>query len=432
MTAAQKKLRELRERQSKERGRMAELGMLDELNDEQRAELDGIEKGTPDLERQIRAATVAVEDEDKEAREQAAATAPTPEQRERIQLRSRASVGRYLLAALRSRAPDGAEAELQQAAGVDGIPFELWQPPEQRQTEDRAVTGAPSTTGVNLDTLRPHVFAPSIVDKLMVQMPEVESGIFATGTITTPATAGAVAKGEDVPSTAAGFTVETTSGHRIGAMLELSLEDIATVGTASFEPLLRSQISLVVSDELDDQMLNGDGQGNNLRGFFAALADPGAAPTAIADFDAFASAHAGGIDGLWANSLMDVMVLVGPETASLAARTFQSATNYKGEMSASAYAQKNTGGLATNKRMPDPATFLTVTNTQQAILCRKGRSMMPSPTRTAVCPHYGFFSVDDIYTGAAKGQRRFVINTLIGDVILVQPDAYAQIAFKVS
>ena len=53
MTPAMKRLRELRDRQSKERGKMAELAMADELSDEQRAELDTIERGTPDLERQL-------------------------------------------------------------------------------------------------------------------------------------------------------------------------------------------------------------------------------------------------------------------------------------------------------------------------------------------------------------------------------------------
>ncbi len=56
----------MRERQSRERGRMAELGMVDALTDEQRSELDAIEAGTPDLERQIRAATIAVDQEDAE------------------------------------------------------------------------------------------------------------------------------------------------------------------------------------------------------------------------------------------------------------------------------------------------------------------------------------------------------------------------------
>lgn len=58
--------------------------------------------------------------------------------------------------------------------------------------------------------------------------------------------------------------------------------------------------------------------------------------------------------------------------------------------------------------------------------------MMPTPMRTAVCGSYGYFQIDDIYTGAQKGQRRFVINTLITDVILTQPSAYSQVAFRVS
>ena len=439
MTDAQKRLRELRERQSKERGRMAELSREQSLTDETRAELDQLESGVPDLERQLRAAQVAVEEDDREAKAKGAEApgAGDPEQRERIELRSRASVGRYLTAALRGRTPDGAEAELQQAAGVDGIPFELWQPRQEQRDEQRAITAAPSTVGLNLDVLRPFVFAPSVVSRLMVDMPEIPSGTFASGTISTAATAGAVPKGGtgttgDVPETAAAFTVQTTTPHRIGASLNLSLEDVAAVGQTNFESLLREHISLSVSAELDDQMLNGAGSGNNINGFFARLSDPTAAPSAVTDFDGFAAAHAGGIDGLWSNTLMDVMVVCGPSTMSLAARTFQTATNYKGEMSAAAYAMENTGGLWTNKRMPDAATFMTVDNVQMAILCRKGRSQMPSPMRLAVCGSYGYFTVDDIYTNAQKGQRRFVINTLITDLIIVQPAAYSQIAYRVA
>ena len=50
--------------------------------------------------------------------------------------------------------------------------------------------------------------------------------------------------------------------------------------------------------------------------------------------------------------------------------------------------------------------------------------------RTAVAPHWGYLSIDDIYSGARKGERRFVISALVGDLILVQPDAYAQVAFQ--
>ena len=135
MTAAMKRLRQLRERQSTERGRMSALASADSWTEETRAEFDGLEAGTADVERELRAAERAVADEDTEARARGADLPDVaPEQRERIELRAKASVGRYLTAALRGRAPDGAEAELQQAAGVDGVPFELWQAPERRQT----------------------------------------------------------------------------------------------------------------------------------------------------------------------------------------------------------------------------------------------------------------------------------------------------------
>ena len=175
MTKAQKRLRELRERQSKDRGRMAELSVLDDLSDEQRSELDGIEKGTPDLERQIRAATVAVEDEEKAA-ETSKANEPDAELRERRDLRERASLTEYLLARMQGRLVQGPEAELTAAAETrDGaIPLELWDTPEtieRRQTD--TVSGAPGTVGVNLDRIRPAVFANSIAPRLGIEMPRV-------------------------------------------------------------------------------------------------------------------------------------------------------------------------------------------------------------------------------------------------------------------
>ena len=294
MTEAQKRLRELRERQSKQRGRMAELSREDNLSDETRAELDTIEQGTADLERQIRAATTALEDEQRDAKIKAT-DQPDAEQRERIELRSKASLGRYLTAAVRGHAVTGAEHELVAAANLpddapDGaIPLELWDIPRQRQAaEQRDITPAPGTTGINLDVLRPMIFSPSVVDQLMVQMPMVESGTYATGTISAAATAEAVAKGADVPETGGGFTVQTTGPHRIGASLNLAVEDIAAVGQANFESVLRQHISLVLSDELDDQLLNGefiDGTNNELNGFFTRLAEPTVAPAAVTDFD---------------------------------------------------------------------------------------------------------------------------------------------------
>ena len=430
MTPSQKRLRELRERQSKERQRMAELSLLDSLDTETRAELDGIEEGTADLERQLRAAQVAVDAEDR-ASVIAVATGDSAEaDRDRLELRSRCSVGKYLLGA--GGRQSGAEAELQQELGLnaDQIPLEVWSRPEQRSVdpETRAVTPAPGTTGINLDTLRPAVFAPSVVDKLMVEMPMVESGTYATGTITTAATADAVAKGADVPETAGAFTVQTTSPHRVGASLNLAAEDIAAVGQANFESVLRQHISLTLSDELDDQLLNGDNQNDDLSGFLSRLTFPTTTISDVADFDAFVASFAGAIDGLWATTMSEVSVVAGVDTYRLSARTFRDiAAADLGSISFADYAMAHTAGWRTNKRMP-----ATVSTVQNAIICRKGRSTIPDPMRLAVAPHWGYISVDDIYTGARKGERRYVLSVLVGDVLLVQPDAYGPARFKVS
>ena len=148
MTVAQKRLRELRERQSRERQRIAELSRETELTDETCAEFDRIEAGTPDLERRIRAAVLAVEQEDDEKirhRE----SEPHAEMRERIELRRRARLTYYPLAAAHGRMVDGAESKPRAAAGVQGIPLELWYvpAPERRNAEERDVTAAPAPWG---------------------------------------------------------------------------------------------------------------------------------------------------------------------------------------------------------------------------------------------------------------------------------------------
>ena len=198
------------------------------------------------------------------------------------------------------------------------------------------------------------------------------------------------------------------------------------MGQANFESILRENLSLVMSDALDTQGLTGDGNAPNLAGLFQRLTDPGTPAANVETWARFAAKHAEAVDGLWANTIMDVAIVVGPETYQLAAKTFQGTDS---EESAAAYAERVTGGFWTNKRMPAKASHI-----QQAILYRKGRSMVGGSggMRTAVCPHWNEISIDDIYTGSASGERHFTMHVLLGDVIVVQPDAYAQVAFRVS
>ena len=410
-------------RSSEIRSKLNELSGLETLDDENRSELDALSTQYRDVEAQLRAALIS----EGEAEQRALASAPDAEMRERLELRSRASLINYLQARMSGLAPSGAEAELNQAAGIGaGIPLELW----DVETRADAPTGAPGTVGINLDRIRPAVFANSIAPKLGIEMPRVESGSYASATITTSLTASAKAKSAETDSTAATFTVTSVQPKRISARLSVTLEDVAAIGQANFESILRENLSLVLSDELDKQMINGTGASNGLIGIFQRLTDP-SDPTVVADFDAFASAHAGGVDGLWANMINEVGIVVGPATYGLASRTFQTSSSFKGELSAAAYAMANTGGFWTNKRMPAADN----SNFQQAILYRKGRSMMGASgggMRTAVCPHWNEISIDDIYSGSGKGERYFTLHVLLGDVILVQPLAYSQISYQLA
>ena len=106
----------------------------------------------------------------------------------------------------------------------------------------------------------------------------------------------------------------------------------------------------------------------------------------------------------------------------------------RGDKAFSDYGMEHYGGWWTNTRMPDGATFMSVDNVQQAILYRMGRSMKggAGAMRTAVCPHWNVIDIDDIFSGSAQGERYFTMHVLLGDVILVQPNAYAQVAFQVA
>ena len=425
-------LQKIRLRLSKVRQRLNEIAGLegDDFTPEIRSESATLQTEYSDLETRQRAAIVGEGEGSPEVREIPGDL--DAEARERLELRSRASVGAYLLARLKGRAVEGAEAELAAAAGVSdgGIPLEAWDVAqsvpgtESAIREAREVTAAPGTVGTNLQPIMPAIFAPSIAGRLGIEMPRVASGTYASATITGSQSASAHAKGSDAVAVAGSFTVTSATPKRVSARLELAIEDVAAAGVGNFESALRENLSLALSDALDGQMLNGDGNAPNLAGIFQRLTDPDAPGAAVASFDDFVAAFAGGIDGLWSSRMGEVAIVAGPDSYRLAARTFRDAAGADlGGVAFSDYAAEKFGGFWTNKRMPDAAA-----NVQQAILYRSGRAGI----RRAVCPHWGQLEIDDIFSGAASGQRSFTAHILLGDVILTQPGAYAQVAFRVA
>ena len=219
-------------RRSKVRERLGEIAKLagDAHTDEVQAEERALQDEYGSLELRHRSAIISEDVALDNAKGEAGDL--DAEQRERIELRSKASLGAYMKAALTGR------------HGARSGKLNCRQPPVSMGSRSNFGTcrsSAPPSTGPSRQHRAPSgsisirsgraVFAPSIADKLMIDMPRVASGTYATGTVSSTAgsvlTADAVAKSAEVPQTAGAITVGTASPKRVGASLGLTLEDIA-------------------------------------------------------------------------------------------------------------------------------------------------------------------------------------------------------------
>ena len=403
------------------------LLVLEEMSIEQRADLDGLTVKAVQLERELRASILAdgivLETRNDE---------PDREMRERLELRESAKLTNYVLAAMRGQMPSGAEAELQSAAGVAGIPVELFDV-RQRETRADATTSSPATnTGVHVDPVRPLIYARAVLPRLGVAMPRVPSGGYSTMTVTTGAVAGATAEGAARDSAALVLTPQGTTPHRVSARLTISVESVATVGVDNFESALRQNTMLAMSDRLDHLGLTGDNVAPNPQGLYPQLTDP-TDPTDVVTWPLFVAAMASGIDGgPWSETLREVMLLVNPETMRLAESTFQVGTGEQatpGDISAAAYLRMNSAGFFSSRRMPATATTIA-----PCIIYRAGTMGMDGvdAMRTAVCPMWDEISIDDIYSDSASGLRHFTLHNMIGDVLIEQVAAYSRVDLKLA
>ena len=262
MTPNQKRLRDLRERQSKERGRMAELAIAVDLTDETRAELDTIEAGTPDLERQLRAAAIATEDEEGEQRATgAAARAPEgdAETRERAELRNKVKLGGYIAAAIEQRSADGAELEYNAALGISGnrFPLELLAPVEHRaaRVEVRATTDVDimATPRRWLDRL----FAGTAAERVGITMESVPVGSASYPVTTAGASAAQRQRSTDAAADAA-WTIGVTEmkPKRNAVRLLFSIEDAARI--PGLESALTRDLRMALTEGVDRAIFLGD------------------------------------------------------------------------------------------------------------------------------------------------------------------------------
>ena len=211
------------------------MGLAENLTDETRAELDTIEQRTPDLERQIRAATSAVETEEAEQRAAAPgdlAAGEDGEDRERAELRGKVKFGEYIAAAIEQRSAAGPELEFNASMGIAGnrFPLELLAPPPERRTaeEHRAVTGVDSAVMPRrwLDRL----FSGAASQALGITMESRSGQVWRLIPVTT-AGASAAQRAKDQAAGDTAWTVGVTEmkPKRNAATLKFSIEDTARI-----------------------------------------------------------------------------------------------------------------------------------------------------------------------------------------------------------
>ena len=344
------------------------------------------------------------------------------EGRERRRLRAKSRVGNWLQSAISGKAIAGADAEYAAAAGVtDGtMPVDVLERdrPRPRQ-EDRVVTPTPATQAVQMGAIVPALFVRSVAPFLGIDMPMVGIGTPAYPYLTTSVTASMLAADAAAPETAGAFSVATAEPQRLQGSFRVRREDL--VKLAGMEEALRMNLSSVLSDKLDDQILNGNGTAPNLQGL---LDDGGAgsAPTAPAanaeTLPRYAAAMSSHVDGLHATMNNQVRALVGVQTYAHASSVFQGDST----MSAAAYLESVYGGFRATSRIAAPAS-----NVQQALI---RRGMEP---RVALAPVWsGVEFIRDPYTDKDKGQISITAVTLVGGLAFVRSAAFTRDSFRLA
>lgn len=255
-----------------------------------------------DVEREIRKATVLADDP---ANAQAGVEELDGENTEYRSLVARANVGNYFDAAVSGSQPTGVEKELQEAHNLQGnqVPLDLLL---QQPREERAVTPAPTTTGLNQQEIEGYVFPNMVAEHLQVPMPRVATGTPLYPDVATAATvAGPHTDSTSVDETTGSFNTVSIAPARFQASFFYPRADAARF--AGMDAALRQNLSDALSDALDKHLIT------------TLVADAtiskATAPTKALTYSQMLTEFAyGRVDGRWARSTMDLRTVVGTAT----------------------------------------------------------------------------------------------------------------------
>ena len=378
------------------------------LDDEATAEdITPLEKRLRDSEAQHRRALLLAEESEIAAVE------------DRRPLSDRCEVRAYLTEAITGQQVTGAEAELRkEALGADSygfMPLELLLPIEERVD---AATVAPSDVGANMQSVAARVFARGVSAFLGVNMPTVPAGETLYPILSAGHTPAMTAAGTARDATAATFATVTAEPKRLTGRYLVRIEDMAKF--AQLEVSLRNDLRLAMTNAMDNQVINGPG-GNapNIDGFLNRLAAPTPAPSAVLTFGDMLAAHVSAVDGLYATSLQECRMVIGPATYQRGATQFTS----NGDVASTDYLLARSGGLRSSALVPAEDS---TTKIQHGIVHGVG-----GVSRAFAPVWSGIQLIKDPYTDAASGEVSITAHLMWDFVISGGIDtAWREVSFK--
>ena len=359
--------------------------------------MDEATRAIRDLEVRYRAAVTKEGAESQETED-----AGDPEQREVRRLLGEASLMPYVHEALGGRPVDGVERELREAMFPEQeatVPLELLLPPDQRSVEVRQDAATTLAAGVGSDgaesSVPARVFTRSLAARLGVAMPSVPVGQAHYPILTGGTTAKSAADAAQVNAAAATFTqqnldpVRLTAGYLFNVRQSLQL--------ASFESILRRDLTAVINDQLDNYLINGSDEANaTVEGLLEALTAP-ADPSAVSTWDQVAGAFIDAVDGLNAYMISDLRSVWSAAAYKYAAKLYPPVANVThAQQSAWDWVGERAGERSVSSRIADGTKTSTIV-----------QALTSYPGRNAVAPMWqGMQIIRDPYTGASKGQVR--------------------------
>lgn len=313
-------------------------------------EMDSASKAIQPLEIEYRAAAIQEDNDEKKQK----SLSPDSQEIEKRELVSKASIVPFLLEAVENSRPlDGVEHEARQALlGDDArtglIPFEMLLH-DEKGIEERADTATPLasaavTPGGQADILQ-RVFSQSVANRLLVSMPMVDVGESNFPVLLTGTSASMAAPGAAVDATAGSFTGFNLEPIRLQARYLFRQEDVYKL--RGIEDSLRRDLVSLLSDKLDDQIINGNGTAPQVNGFISELPTV-TDPLAVTTWAQYIANFTGLVDGLNAYSLNDIRSIIGSKTFVYGETLYRTTQS---DISAQRLMEERTGGVSVSSRM---------------------------------------------------------------------------------